>query len=152
MGRKSKGRIRGYEAMGTKRKDRIRGYGGDDYETMGTKRKDRIRGYGVNGSEMYSQWYQHFDDNSTQGKSRKSIIERSNKYDELQGQRGYDPLIGKHSVGGGGGAGGSVAYRYFSPKQNSDGSSHSQGGRMMITYKPEGVATTCVAAKVMTTF
>ena len=97
---------------GSKRKDRIRGYGGDDYETMGTKKKDRIRGYGVNDSKMYPSWYISDPD------------KRRRRYDESIGK--YDELIGKYSIGGGGGTGGS---RYSGLKQNSDGSSHSQGGK-----------------------
>ena len=79
--------------MGTKKKDRFRGYGGDDYETMGTKRKDRIRGYEGNDSEMYSQWY-YFDDNSTQGKSRRGFRSSSKDDDYLQGGKGRDKLRG----------------------------------------------------------
>ena len=71
-----KGRIRGYEAVGTK------GWG-------------RIPEFESNVSEMYSQWYENFDDNSTQGKSRRGLIRSSSKDDDyLQGGKGRDKLRG----------------------------------------------------------
>ena len=93
MGKKRKDRIRGYETVGTKRLGRLSDYGGNDYETMGTKRKDRTRGYEGNDSEMYSQWY-YFDDNSTQGKSRRGFRSSSKDDDYLQGGKGRDKLRG----------------------------------------------------------
>ena len=75
-------------SMGTNRKDRIRGY-----EAMGTKSKDRVRGYEGNDSEMYSQWYEKYDDNSTQ-KIRTDPRISSKDDDYLQGGKGRDKLRG----------------------------------------------------------
>ena len=82
---------------GTKKKDRIRGY-----ETMRIH-KDKFRGYGVNDSEMQVDWDLSFDDNFTQGKSRRGLIRSSSKDDNStqkirtdprKGQRGHDHLRG----------------------------------------------------------
>jgi len=81
---------RGHGRIEKTRPGRRSDYGGDDYETMGTKRKDRIRGYRVNNNEMYSQWYEKYDDNSTQGKSRRGIRLRSKDDDYLIGTKGWE--------------------------------------------------------------
>ena len=90
--KKDRIRSRSYEKIEKKRLGRL-----SDYEAVGTKGWGRVPEYESNDSEMYSQWYEKYDDNSTQSKKgiRRPFYRKFSKDDDyLQGGKGRDKLRG----------------------------------------------------------